>query len=351
MKKVSLFLVLVALLMACSKPPVVLKTPPDATKAPAKPNYERSENWAALPSKSDLADSIPRLSNLQNAQATAQADVFFVHPTIYTYQPRPDSYEWNADVKDAELNQKTDNSTILNQATVFNGSCRVYAPRYRQAHYYSFVTSDSTHRQAALDLAYADVKAAFEYYLEHYHQGRPIFIAAHSQGTLHAKRLLKEFFDNKPLQKKLVFAYLVGDIAGPPVQPNEFVGIKPAPNAETVGAFAAWHTYAHGFFPEKYATYRFKTSVCTNPLTWKLDQEYAPRTLNKGSVALKFKMKPATVDAQVNEGLLWINRPRIPGSILLRTKVWHFADINLFWQNMRENVALRLEKYLAINGK
>ncbi|TAE38680.1 MAG: DUF3089 domain-containing protein [Runella slithyformis] len=350
-KKVAILAVLALIWASCRKPPVVLMSAPNVQQAPAKPDYSKPENWAALPSKQDLADSVPLNSNLRNEQATAIADVFFVHPTIYTYQPSPDKYEWNADVKDAELNQKTDNSTILNQATVFNGSCRVYAPRYRQAHYYTFTTQNTTHRQSTLDLAYADVKAAFTYYLEHYHQDRPIFIAAHSQGTLHAKRLLKDFFDGQPLQKKLVFAYLIGDIAGVPVQPSEFAHIKPATTPESVGGFAAWHTYARGFFPDKYELKKFKTSVCTNPLTWKLDQEYAPRELNKGGVALKFKMKPALVDAQVHQGLLWINRPHIAGSALIKTKVWHVADVNFFWQNMRENVALRLETYSKINGQ
>ena len=53
-----------------------------------------------------------------------------------------------------------------------------------------------------------DVKAAFQYYLEHYNNGRPIIIASHSQGTTHAKRLLKEFFDGTALQHQLVAAYL-----------------------------------------------------------------------------------------------------------------------------------------------
>jgi hypothetical protein len=45
------------------------------------------------------------------------------------------------------------------------------------------------------------VKTAFLYYLQHYNNGRPIIIASHSQGATHGKRLLKEFFDGKELQK------------------------------------------------------------------------------------------------------------------------------------------------------
>jgi hypothetical protein len=51
-------------------------------------------------------------------------------------------------------------------------------------------------------------------------------------------------------------------------------------------------------------------------------------------------------DAQNHQGMLWINKPYVRGRAFLKTKVWHVADINLFWMNIRENVALRLETFL-----
>ena len=111
---------------------------------------------------------------------------------------------WNADIDDVALNKKTDNTTILYQASVFNEDCRVFAPRYRQANFNAFFTNNKVVTDKAFELAYEDIKTAFEYYLEHYNQGRPIIIASHSQGTLHAGRLLKEYFEGKPLQKKFI---------------------------------------------------------------------------------------------------------------------------------------------------
>ena len=334
-------------LLTASKGQIILQNSFSVGSIPPAPKYENPVNWAALPTKKDFADSLPLKSkDLKDEQATAMADVFFIHPTIYTQRPAKGTFEWNADLNDIELNRRVDESTILNQASVFNGSCRVYAPRYRQAHYYSFITQNQEDRQKALDLAYSDVKDAFEYYLKNYHQNRPIVIASHSQGTLHAKRLLKEFFDGKPLQKQLVFAYLVGDIAGMPTQPNEFENIKPAQTPEAIGGFAAWRTYQKGFFPEKYTVNGFQTSVCTNPLTWLLNEDYASKKLNKGGVGLKYTLYPQLADAQVHQGLLWINKPYVRGRAFLRTKVWHSADINLFWQSIRENVALRVENFL-----
>jgi len=330
---------------------VVLTKPYLKEQAPITPNYAKVDHWAALPHRKDAADSIPLRSGLTEAQATAKADVFFIHPTTFTEQPKPDTFEWNADVNDLSLNQKTDYSTILNQATPFNASCRVYAPRYRQAHIFSFYTQDTLSRKASLELAYSDVKAAFEYYLKNYHQNRPIVIASHSQGSAHAKTLIKEFFDGKPLQKYLVFVYLVGDIATGPAQPDEFQYIKPAKTPDEIGGFASWHTYLRDFLPEKYSQNHFNTAVSTNPLTWRLDEEYASKEQNKGGVGLKFKYIPQLSDAQVHKGLLWINKPYVRGRVFLKNKVWHTADINLFWQSIRDNVALRIENFLKQNVK
>ncbi len=322
---------------------VILTVHFDSSPPPKAPNYALNEAWAALPTKEDAADKTPLKSNLKEKQADAKADVFFLHPTTFTYEPK-NQYIWNADIEDAELNAKTDNSTILNQASAFNSSGKIYAPRYRQAHYYSFLTPNAEDKKQALDLAYSDIKAAFEYYLKNWNQGRPIIIASHSQGTVHAKRLLKEYFDGKPLQKQLVEAYLIG-IA---TQPDTFENIKPSQSPEEIGGFVSWNTFARGFTPEYYKN-GLSTAVCTNPLTWKCNEDFAPKELNKGGVGLKYTFVKQAADAQSHQGMLWINKPYVRGRAFLKTKVWHVADINLFWMNIRENVDLRLEKYLATN--
>lgn len=319
---------------------VVLKSNFKPQFTPSAPDYSQMSAWAALPTIEDKADKTPLKSNLTENQKDAKADVFFLHPTTFTYEPK-NQYQWNADVSDTELNEKTDNSTILNQASAFNGSGKIYAPRYRQAHYYSFLTPNIEDKKQALDVAYSDIKAAFEYYLKNWNQGRPIIIASHSQGTVHAKRLLKEFFDGKPLQKQLVEAYLIG-IA---TQPDTFENIKPSKSAEEFGGFVSWNTYARNYLPEYYED-GLSTAVSTNPLTWKLDEEFAPKELNKGGVGYKFTFVKQAADAQNHKGILWINKPYIRGRAFINIKVWHIADINLFWMNIRENVALRLETYL-----
>ncbi|GAC1367258.1 MAG: hypothetical protein NVSMB30_00910 [Hymenobacter sp.] len=97
--------------------------------APATgPDYAQDTCWAALPTRRDSADAVPRHSGLRDEQATAAADVFFVHPTTF-YRPT----SWNADLGKEKLNRFTDRSTIRHQASAFNAAGRIYAPRYRQA--------------------------------------------------------------------------------------------------------------------------------------------------------------------------------------------------------------------------
>ncbi|MGY8791817.1 MAG: DUF3089 domain-containing protein, partial [Pseudomonadales bacterium] len=69
-------------------------------------------------------------------------------------------------------NEITDSWVMRDQASVFNGCCDVYAPRYRQATLYSFTdTSEVKNGEQALELAYGDVKTAFKYFVDNHNEG------------------------------------------------------------------------------------------------------------------------------------------------------------------------------------
>jgi len=249
---------------------------------------------------------------------------------------------WNANIDDEGMNKKTDNSTILYQASVFNELCRVFAPRYRQANIKAFYSNDKESAKEAFDIAYEDVKAAFEYYLKNYNQDRPIIIASHSQGTLHAGRLLKEFFEGKAMQKKLVCAYIIGL----PVFTTYFKEIKPCIDSTSTGCFVSWRTFEEGYVAPFIQKEKEKAFV-TNPLTWRLTEEFASAELNKGGILKNFnKVIPELVHAQVHQNILWVNKPKFFGNIFLTLKNYHIADYNLFYINIRENVATRIESFL-----
>jgi hypothetical protein len=210
-----------------------------------QPDYSQLKNWAAHPLKLDPSDSVPA-SIAKNYKPKQLADVFFVHPTTYLDPAMPNG--WSASLKDITLNISTDYSTILSQASIFNEVGPIYAPRYRQAHiksYYPINKIDTINALAAFELAYQDVKRAFDFYMVNHNQGKPIIIAAHSQGSTHAKRLLKEYFDGKALSKQLVSAYIVGMA----IDPNEFTNLKACATPTETGCICAWRTYKAGYTP------------------------------------------------------------------------------------------------------
>jgi hypothetical protein len=333
-------MVLALLLINCSEKVRVQKQLFDLSMAPPAPDYRNPAHWASLPGKADAADSVPRKSALTNRQAEAKADVFFIYPTIF-HEIHKKKYQWNADVNNEKLNRQIQLTTILNQASVFNGSCKIYSPYYRQAHLAAFHPPFRDEGSKALELAYQDIKTAFEYYLENYNHGRPIIIASHSQGSYHAERLLKEYFDGKELQKQLVAAYLVGKA----IKPDAFANIHPTAGPDEVGVWASWNTFEKNYVPENYEQ-ELKGALCTNPLLWNSSPEIASKEMNHGGVALRFTFAPQLVDAQAHDGILWVNRPNFKGSFLMRTKIWHRADINFFYVNIRENVAGRIDRFV-----
>lgn len=334
----------ICLAASCKRPePARLSIEWKDSPLPPAIDYRLPENWAALPTRKDAADAVPIKSPLKDEQDQAKADVFFVHPTIYTYPPNT-PFQWNADIQDQYLNHKVDSSTILNQATIFNAAGRVFAPRYRQAHYYAFVTSNKADKDSSLQVAYTDVKKAFEYYLEHHNQGRPFIIASHSQGTVHATRLIQDYIDGKELQKQFIAGYLIG-IATPK---TIFEHIKPCLSPDQTGCFVAWTTFQQGYLPPWHP--RKPTElVSTNPLTWSLDESFAPKELNEGGVSYGFKWVKNFADAQNHQGVLWINTPYVFGRTFVNIKNWHQADMNLFYAPIRNNAKNRVSAYL--NGK
>lgn len=334
-----LILVLISFVSICSCGRVLPKGSVFKYNDPSKPDYSNPNHWAALPGKEDKADLTPH-PDLKDQQDSAEIDIFFLHPT--TYLGKKGENHWNGPVDEPELNERTDEGSIKNQASIFNGSGRVYAPRYRQAHYSCYFTKDTINAKKAFDLAYLDVKAAFQYYLKHYNNGRPIIIAAHSQGTNHGVTLLKEFFDEKPLLEKLIAAYLVGM----PVEEGYFENIKACQSAEDLTCFCTWRTWKKKHFPENHQ--EENNIIVTNPLLWVTDESYADKSLNKGSVLRNFEESfyPGITDAKVENGVLWITKPKFPWSFLVRFKNYHIADFNLYYVNIRENAQLRARRYL-----
>ena len=302
------------------------------------PDYSKMEFWAANPLKQDPSDSVS--SGVHDQYRDSAVDVFFLHPTTFTDEKRVD--ELNASLFDDSLNTKTDYSSILYQASVFNADARVFAPRYRQAHIGMYFYSDTAKARQAFDLAYSDIRNAFIYYLEHNNAGRPVIIASHSQGTTHAKRLIKEFFDGQTLKNRLVVAYLVGIY----VDQQQFETIPVCKDSLQTGCFVSWRTFRRDFDGPNYISLEPKTAAVVNPLTWSTDTTLAPKKMNRGAILYKYnKVFTHPNDAQVKGNILWISRPKFPGGILYNSKNYHVGDINLFYMNIRQDIRRRISLF------
>ena len=300
---------------------------------PKAPDYNLESSWAILPTK--YPENFKKYAS--NNIDTLQADVFFIYPTLNTSKK---DERWNVPLNDSEQKNKVLNSSVLFQASAFSTSGKVYVPYYRQAHYRSFNKKYKPEGDLALSLAYQDVKNAFETYLKKYNNNRPIIIASHSQGSLHAIQLLKDFFDEKPLQKRLIAAY----IPGMRVKSNEFKMIQSMNTPDQTGGFVSWNTFKKGNYPKNKNWY--KGSVTTNPITWD-ESKTTELNQHKGFLYSNGKMYTKALKIEVTDGLVWSTNPKFPLRFFMSfIKNYHAGDINLFWQDVKENSELRTKKWL-----
>lgn len=329
-----------AVLAGCQQDTIPQMTAPFAqTPPPPIPDFSQPDAWAALPTRPDAADGVPRGSGFKDGQDTALVDVFYVAPTVIG-----GTEQWNANTRDTRFRSRINKYPIRWQATAFNGVCRVYAPYYRQANFLAAYADSLGGGPACFQLAYEDVLAAFEYYLAHHNQGRPFLLAGHSQGSYLLKRLIRERIVNHPESTRLVAAYLLG-------MPNDGDYLTQLPVCATAPATGCWvnfNSFHHRIHTADYNPWYFRNPQAVNPLTWRADTAYASCALHEGGVDFFFRFRhPQRVDAQISDSLL-ICTPRRTGFFLrVRHADYHMMDYNLFYANIRHNVQQRVEAFLA----
>ncbi len=338
--------------------------PFDPDDAVAPPDYADPSNWAALPDRDDLADMVPEGVSTPVVQGTAPVDVFFIHPTGFLK-----GTSWTFSMDPDTSTEENTRWMMANQASAFNGCCNVYAPRYRQASVYVYVSREEGLRDRVLGFAYQDVARAFDYFLENYNQGRPFVIASHSQGTHHGIRLLKEKIDGTALAERLVAAYIIGGaLAMSQFESMQDVGLCDSPT--DLGCAVHWDTFNEAVIdkgqPDRVG------NVCTNPLNWRLNGRLGGKEQHVGAVpvsgefSLDFlgddgargvvfeplsKPIPNLVQAQCRDGVLYISDQADTGFERFAGSrggkgIYHGLDYPIFHMDIRENVQLRVATYL-----
>lgn len=293
-------------------------------------DYSSSNNWAVLPG--NYPDNLKEYT-VENPQDSI--DVFYVYPTLIVSDK---DERWNVSISDSVQIKKVLNIAVRFQASAWGSSGNLYVPFYRQAHIRSYNLLENGGTTALL-MAYSDVKAAFEYYLKHHNHGRGIILAGHSQGSTHISYLLKDFFDGKALQKQLVAAY----IPGVGLDKNQFKTIPFMENPNQTGGFVTWNTFKKKFDKKNYKWYKGK--VVINPVTWDTTA-IAKRELHKGFLYSNGKMYKNSFDTHTDNGVIWISTPHFPYRYLTFTlRNYHTGDVNLFWEDIRENSLLRIKTF------
>ncbi len=232
-------------------------------------DYARGESWLCLPGRDDLcrqpldATVVAADGTLTPAPFAPAADpgidCFYVYPTVST-DPTGNS---DMTVDPAERR------VVQVQFARFTAVCRPFAPMYRQ------ITTTALRAfmggkpiPADREMAYADARDAWNWYLTHENKGRGVVLIGHSQGAGVLQRLIKEEIDGKPAQTLMVSALLIG--SNVPVVDGRFGSVPVCRSDSQTGCLISFVSFRSDVPPP--ATTLFgrtqdagAVAACTNP--------------------------------------------------------------------------------------
>lgn len=277
------------------------------------------------------------------------ADCFFIAPTVYG---------GSEDAYNMSLDDETSMANFLGATNMEKGiygeTCRFYAPYYRQMGLSGYLL-DADETERYLEIAYADVKDAFEYYLENENEGRPIVIAGFSQGADMAIRLVEDCMADEKANDLLVACYAIGwriteeELA-------QYPHMQFATGETDTGVVIAFDCEAEDvtdtiIIPEGTRT------LAINPLNWQTDGTVADKSLNKGACFPEYSGDtgteiPALTGAYIDDvrGALKVTDvtpAEYPAGLSIFPEgAYHIYDYQFFYRNLQENVADRVAAYL-----
>lgn len=282
-----------------------------------------------------------------------KVDTFFVAPTAAAGDFN------NMPTDDPEIVEKY-NLQVGNQKGIYDDSSRFFAPVYAQMTLQCYALSDEE-RQPYADLAYADVKEAFTYYLNCWNGGNAIILAGSSQGSEMILRLLRDFFPEIVPAERLVGCYAIGwkiteeDMAG-------LGAIHFATGESDLQAVISFNSELPEI-SESLIVGKDEKTLCINPLNWKTTGEEAPAESNLGCCIYSTKgyqkgddltgfcgayidpargtLKVTGMAEQDPDGSLYPSR--IDGQPY---GVFHIYDWEFFYRNLEKNVQTRIAEYL-----
>jgi hypothetical protein len=133
-----------------------------------------------------------------SSPVASKFDCFYLYPTVST-EPSDNS---NLKI------QRAERGVAIAQASPFSQVCRVWAPMYRQR------TVDSLFKGLGGDptgdqVAFESVQHAWNDYLKHDNDGRPVIFIGHSQGAAMLIRLLEKDIDPSAVRRALMVSAII----------------------------------------------------------------------------------------------------------------------------------------------
>ena len=337
---------------------------------PEAPDYALRSNWSGWPDNANPAERLPT-GVTSIPQEDRLADAFFLHPTTYggkDHWVQPMDYE--------PSRYGTDHGTTSIQASVFNGCCRVYAPRFRQANLGAYTTDEV---RAIMDIGFEDVRKAFRHFLATIDPDSPIVLGSHSQGSSQMVRLVMEEIDGTPLIDRLVAIYAIGHSLPSALVEKSYQDIEVCTTPTQTGCFITWDAHEGDKKPSHwsdkdeqtlwngrdYTGYGPSPRICVNPITWRTDSSPSDKKNHLGALprwtgfteldASLGELVTGTVSAycadDAQRNWLFVNGDRDPelkvqGFWSLFARNLHGSDYSLFWANIRENALLRSRAFI-----
>ncbi len=316
--------------------------------------YQTAAGWMARPDgrARDPANWRPAgLPALPAPEERTGAAIFFIHPTSAF-----DTLRWNAPLADPVAAGQAARFVRM-QASALAPAGALWVPRYRQAVFGAFLT-DQPQATQAIDLAYGDVKAAFEAFLRANPEG-PLIVAGHSQGSLHLLRLLAERAGGSEWRGRLVAIYAPGWPIST-LHDLPALGLPACTAPRQTGCLLAWQSFAPPADTSTLETVfdgapgldgqsrKDSPMLCTNPLTGGdrragTAQDNLGLLIGNGEAEATQLMRPGNVGARcAGRGILLLDSAPRLGPAVMPGNNYHTYDYALFWANIRADAQERL---------
>ncbi len=304
-------------------------------------DYSQAQHWLHLPSSVSQA-----------------VDVFYLYPTAWQKVNASDPSICEIDNASMLANSKL---AYERQATAFEPLGNIYAPYYRQV---DLTPPPEVRTALANGIPTSDAMAAFDYYIDHFNNGRPFILAGHSQGSNVLVNLLADYMKgHQGVYQRMIAAYVIGYSVTPSyLADNPF--LKFAEGSDDTGVIISYNTEA----PDTAAGANpvvLPGALAINPITWTRSETPASAAQNLGSIMLKpdgsvvrdaqgnFLKVMNYADARIDlsRGVLicsTADENRLaPGNATFGRGVYHSFDYPFYYYNIRQNAIDRVNSYLG----